>query len=59
TPGADDVADMLSKHKNEAIEVGIYRSGNPLTLTLTTDTAGHMGIYMKSPMEVFETVTTT
>ena len=50
---------MLSKHKNEAIEVGIYRSGNPLTLTLTTDTAGHMGIYMKSPMEVFETVTTT
>ena len=59
TPAADDVVDILDKHKNQSISVGVFRNGQPLTLTLTTDTAGHMGAYMKSPMDIYQTVTTS
>lgn len=57
TPTFEDVSGMLAQHKQEQIEVGLYRNGQPASLTLTTDTAGRMGIRAMLPQDLYPTVT--
>lgn len=57
TPTYDDVSTVLADHKGEAIEVGFFRKGLQEAVTLTTDTAGKMGIYVMLPQELYQTVT--
>ena len=59
TPTADDVAEQLNGNKGKEISVGFYRNGMEQSLSLTTDTAGRMGIYMVLPMDLYPTVTRT
>lgn len=56
-PTFDDVSALLAKRKNQEIEVGFYRGGQPQSLTLTTDTAGRMGVRGMSPQDLYPTVT--
>lgn len=57
TPTYDDVSAVLADHKGEAIEVGFFRKGLQEAVTLQTDTAGKMGIYVMLPQELYQTVT--
>lgn len=57
TPTYDDVSAVLADHKSQPIEVGFFRKGLQETVTLTTDTAGKMGIYVMLPQELYQTVT--
>ncbi|MDO4755357.1 MAG: RIP metalloprotease RseP [Parabacteroides sp.] len=57
TPTFYDVAGFLAQHKDADITVGLYRAGVQQSLTLHTDTAGKMGVYTKSPFQVYQTVT--
>lgn len=59
TPLFEDVSDVLSQNKNADITVGFYRNGIPESLTLHTDTAGKMGVFVMLPNELYPTVTHT
>ena len=59
TPTFYDVSELLSKNKGEEIVVGFYRNNIEQSLQLVTDTAGKMGIYPKSPKQIYQTVTLT
>jgi len=58
TPAIDDVFEQLKDKKSREITIGINRKGQELSLTLTTDTAGKMGIYpVVNPAKIYPTVT--
>lgn len=57
TPTYYDVTTVLTDNKGREIEVGFYRKGLPETVTLKTDTAGKMGVYVMLPQELYQTVT--
>ena len=57
TPSFYEVGEVLAQNKDKDVSVGFYRAGVPQTLTLHTDTAGKMGVYSVSPLEIYQTVT--
>lgn len=57
TPDIVAVSEMLSKNKGKQLRIDVARGGKTEVLTLTTDTAGRMGILLKSPTEIYRTVT--
>lgn len=57
TPTFDDVAELLSQHKNTEVTLGFYRDGVADTVTLKTDTAGNIGVWTMLPGELYQTVT--
>lgn len=57
TPLFEDVSVVLSQNKNADITVGFYRNGMPESLTLRTDTAGKMGVFVMLPNDMYPTVT--
>ncbi|MDR1331626.1 MAG: RIP metalloprotease RseP [Tannerella sp.] len=57
TPTAYDMSQQLATKKDRNIAVGIVRNGDALSLTLHTDTAGKMGLYLQSPYQLYQTVT--
>lgn len=57
TPDMVAVSEMLSKNKGKQLRIDVARGGKTEVLTLTTDTAGRMGILLKSPTEIYRTVT--
>lgn len=59
TPLFEDVSVVLSQNKNTDITVGFYRNGMPESLTLRTDTAGKMGVFVMLPNDMYPTVTRT
>lgn len=59
TPLFEDVSVVLSQNKNADITVGFYRNGMPESLTLRTDTAGKMGVFVMLPNDMYPTVTRT
>ncbi|MDR1980122.1 MAG: RIP metalloprotease RseP [Tannerellaceae bacterium] len=59
TPTVYDIRERLDEKKGQEITVGFYRKGMEQSLSLTTDTAGLMGVYMRPPVEIYSTVTLT
>lgn len=59
TPLFEDVSVVLLQNKNADITVGFYRNGMPESLTLRTDTAGKMGVFVMLPNDMYPTVTRT
>lgn len=59
TPTFFEVSDILGKNKDTDVTIGFYRNGQPQSLTLRTDTAGKMGVYPVSPLDLYGTVTHT
>lgn len=57
TPTYDEVGEVLSRNREKEVTIGFYRNGIPDTLTLTTDTAGNIGVFAKLPGELYQTVT--
>lgn len=57
TPTFDDVAELLSQHKEAEVTLGFYRDGMADTVTLKTDTAGNIGVRAMLPGELYQTVT--
>ncbi|RHJ95340.1 RIP metalloprotease RseP [Parabacteroides bouchesdurhonensis] len=56
-PTFDDASSMLAQNKNKEIELGFYRNGQFETLSLTTDTAGKIGVFVMLPSDLYQTVT--
>ncbi|OAV70791.1 Regulator of sigma E protease [Bacteroidales bacterium Barb6] len=53
-----EVREMLDGKKSRPVTVGINRKGIEQSLTLTTDTAGNMGIFiLNNPDAIYQTVT--
>ncbi len=59
TPTAFDVSQQLDDNKGKEITIGFYRNGTEHTTQLTTDSLGKMGVYMMSPLDIYQTVTLT
>jgi regulator of sigma E protease len=60
TPVIDAVTDALQAHKGQAITVSVRRSTGLHTFSLTTDSAGMMGIFVVTdPARVYHTVTSS
>lgn len=59
TPLFEDVAILLDQNKDKEITVGFYRNGIEQSLVLHTDTAGKMGVYPKTAITLYPTVTNT
>lgn len=57
TPTFFEVAEQLDQNKDRDVTVGLYRSGISQAVILHTDTAGLMGVYTKTPFQVYPTVT--
>lgn len=57
TPTFFEVAEQLDQNKDKDVTVGLYRAGISQTVILHTDTAGLMGVYTKTPFQVYPTVT--
>ncbi|MBO5226033.1 MAG: RIP metalloprotease RseP [Parabacteroides sp.] len=57
TPTFFEVAEQLDQNKDRDVTVGLYRAGISQTVILHTDTAGLMGVYTKTPFQVYPTVT--
>lgn len=57
TPTFDDVSVILAQNKDKDIEIGLYRNGMQESLTLHTDTAGKMGVFVTLPNDLYQTVT--
>ncbi len=57
TPAFSDVAACLAASKNREIAVGFYRDGALDTLAVQVDSLGKIGVTVKSPAELFGTVT--
>ena len=57
TPLFRDVSELLSQHKGEEISIQLFRNGTPLELTAQLDTTGLIGVYNKSPFQIYRTVT--
>lgn len=59
TPIFEEASKLLSEHKNQDVMVGYYRNGVLDSLSLKTDTAGNMGVYVMFPNEIYPMVTRT
>lgn len=59
TPTFEEASKLLSEHKNQDVMVGYYRNGVLDSLSLKTDTAGNMGVYVMFPNEIYPMVTRT
>ena len=57
TPTFFEVAEQLDQNKDRDVTVGLYRAGISQAVILHTDTAGLMGVYTKTPFQVYPTVT--
>lgn len=57
TPADGDVAEQLALNKGREITVGFYRDGAEQTATFTTDSLGMMGVLLKSPDQLYSSVT--
>ncbi|MBQ8531092.1 MAG: RIP metalloprotease RseP [Parabacteroides sp.] len=57
TPTFFEVAEQLDQNKDRDVTVGLYRAGISQTVILHTDTVGLMGVYTKTPFQVYPTVT--
>ena len=57
TPTFFEVAEHLDQNKAKDVTVGLYRAGISQAVILHTDTAGLMGVYTKTPFQVYPTVT--
>lgn len=57
TPTFFEVAEQLEQNKDRDVTVGLYRAGISQTVILHTDTAGLMGVYTKTPFQVYPMVT--
>ena len=55
----DEISAFLVSHKEETVELGFYREGVARTVSLQTDTAGTIGVRVKSPADLYQTVTRT
>ena len=55
----DEISAFLASHKEETVELGFYREGVARTVSLQTDTAGTIGVRVKSPADLYQTVTRT
>lgn len=56
TPTAYDVMQELDKNKSRQVLVGFYRKGMEQSLQVQTDSLGKLGLYPKSPFDIYETV---
>ena len=54
-PFYDQYIDFLKGKSNEALQVGIYRDGSPMTINVTTNEDALMGIYPTSPLSFYDT----
>lgn len=59
TPLFEDVSKMLAQSKDTEIALGFYRNGTPQSVTLRTDTAGKIGVFVMLPTELYQSVTRT
>ncbi|MCC8171814.1 MAG: RIP metalloprotease RseP [Parabacteroides sp.] len=57
TPADGDVAEQLALNKGKEITVGFYRNGQENSVAFTTDSLGMMGVLLKSPEQLYSTVT--
>lgn len=57
TPTFYDVSKQLAEYKNREVTVEVVRSGLTHSFVLQLDSLGKMGIYSKSPYEMYQTVT--
>ncbi|MDD6748755.1 MAG: site-2 protease family protein, partial [bacterium] len=48
----DEISAFLASHKEETVELGFYREGVARTVSLQTDTAGTIGVRVKSPADL-------
>ena len=55
----DEISAFLASHKEETVELGFYLEGVARTVSLQTDTAGTIGVRVKSPADLYQTVTRT
>ena len=56
-PTFDDASKILAQNKNKEIELGFFRNGQLQNLTLTTDSAGKLGVFIMLPQDLYQTVT--
>lgn len=58
TPSSGDVTDKLNLCKGQTIPIQVLRNGDPVTMQVPIDTAGHIGITVKAnPLDFYETTT--
>lgn len=57
TPSSSDVREQLVANKNGEVTVDFYRNGQKTELSLPVDTLGQLGIFSKSPADLYGTVT--
>ena len=49
TPTFEEVGELLAENKGEAVEVGFVRAGVAQSLSVTTDSLGRIGVFVRSP----------
>lgn len=59
TPLFEQVAPLLAQHKGQEITIGFYRDGAEHSVVVRPDTAGMIGVALKSAEEIYPTVTRT
>ncbi|MDR1728563.1 MAG: RIP metalloprotease RseP [Acidobacteriota bacterium] len=58
-PTYDDVTELLGKNKGETVQVGFLRDGAALEAPLAVGADGKMGVYVKSYVDLYQTVHVT
>ncbi len=59
TPLFEQVAPLLAQNKGQEITIGFYRDGAERTVVVRPDTAGMIGVALKSAEDLYPTVTRT
>lgn len=57
TPLMEDVSKILGDNKDTDITIGYYRNGQLQSTVVHTDENGKLGIYLKSPADIYGTMT--
>lgn len=53
TPTFEEVAELFAENKGEAVEVGFIRTGTTQSLSVTTDSLGRIGVFVRSPAALY------
>lgn len=59
TPTFYEASEQLLSHKDAEVKVSFYRDGALDSLTMRTDSTGRIGVAVKSPADLYPTVTRT
>ena len=57
TPTFYDASEQLTLHKGQDVTIDFYRNGALQSLTMRTDSLGKIGVAVKLPTELYQTVT--